>query len=94
MFSIPPNCLDQNVSFCIHWNRLTEQILNMTNIGVGGAIKCTLWQVFQIKCKMANLADSILKRFQAYRDNMGGPYEYGSIHIGNCYSYQTNYCVF
>ena len=33
-------------------------------------------------------------RFRAYRDNIGGPYEYGSIHIGNCYSYQTNYCVF
>ena len=33
-------------------------------------------------------------RFRAYRDNIGGPYEYGSIHIGTCYSYQPYYGVF
>ena len=35
-----------------------------------------------------NLADSMLRRFQAKRDKMGRPMEYKSIHIGTCYSYQ------
>ena len=44
----------------------------MTNIGMEDA-KCALWQVFQIK--WTNPAESMLRRFQPNRDNMGGPYE-------------------
>ena len=45
-------------NFCTCWNRLTKQILKMTNIGMGGAKKCALWQVFQIK--WTNPADLML----------------------------------
>ena len=47
--------------------------------------KRAFWQLFQIN--WTNLADSMLSRFQAYGDNMEGPNEYLSIHIGTCYSY-------
>ena len=39
----------------------------------GRCKKHVLWQVLQKK--WTNLADSMIKRFQAYRDYMGGPNE-------------------
>ena len=58
--------------------------------------KRAFWQLFQIN--WTNLADSMLRRFQAYRDNMKGPNEYLSILriflLNECYNEILHRCDF
>ena len=54
--------------------------------------KHALWQVFQIN--WPNLEDLMLKRYQAHKDNLGGPIEYkqggpGIICIGGYYDHMV-----
>ena len=63
--------MDQHTSFCTPWNRLIEQILKMTIIGVEGAKNIALWILS--KKFGNNLAISLHKSFQAETDNIEGP---------------------